>query len=90
MAFTTTTGWRIVLRTVRTTIGMPQPWQSECPPRNGCTRAGSARWSSDETLLTSQSDVGGSRSGEDRAYVGRVQVAAAEAVDVSGESTSLP
>ena len=22
--------------TVRTTIGMPQPWQSACPPRSGC------------------------------------------------------
>ena len=63
---------------------MPQPWQSECPPRSGCT----PRWfahdaSSDETSLTSQADVGGSRSGEDLAHVGRVQVAAAEAVDVA-------
>ena len=25
----------IVLRTVRTTIGIPHPWHRECPPRNG-------------------------------------------------------
>ena len=44
--------------------------------------AGSARWSSDGTSFTSQADVWSSFSGEDRANVGRVQVAAAEAIDV--------
>ena len=47
-------------------------------------RAGSARSSSDATSLASQSDVGICVAGEDRTHVRRVQVAAAEAVDVAG------
>ena len=37
VALTTTIGRSIVLSTVRTTSGIPQPWQSEWPPRSGGT-----------------------------------------------------
>jgi hypothetical protein len=43
VALTTTAGPGSEPSTVRTTSGMPQPWQSECPPRSGgaslCLRA---------------------------------------------------
>src|SRR5262249_22057262 len=37
VAFTTKVGFAIVSRTVRTTTGIPHPWQSEWPPRRGGT-----------------------------------------------------
>ena len=85
MALTTTTGVSIVSTIVRTTMGIPQPWQRECPPRSGGCRSRCGRVSSGATWLSPQSQVGRrpvAALQEHVADVGRVELAAAEAVDV--------
>src|SRR4029079_17095497 len=85
VALTTTFGPSIESSTVRTTIGIPQPWQREGPPRSGgvpCS-SGTSAFRRD-TLASSQADVVARVSGEDPAQVGGGEVAPPEAGDGAG------
>jgi hypothetical protein len=80
----TTTGVAIVSTIVRTTMGIPQPWQSDAHRAAAAARSRCGRVSSGGTRLSPEAEVGKrpTAAQEHVADVGRVEPSAAEAVDV--------
>ena len=82
---TTTTGRSIVDSTVRTTSGIPQPWQRECPPRSGGTPFSLWTIIFKRDIRHPHADLVRLVAGEDRTDVIWVQVATSEPVDMPAQ-----